>query len=105
MHSPLAWLRQPCREGSRESAVSPLLELRQPRGETRFLAAGVIRVQHAGFCGFVEGGADGAQGGGSLLFLARGGQSEKCFLQRFEAGLDALIVEMPARGAAHAVLG
>src|SRR5436190_7585723 len=97
--------RRPARKPFWANALACLFELGQPQCKTRFLAAGVIRVQHAGFCGFVESRADGAQGGGSLYFLTRRGQSEKCLLQRFEAGLDALIVEMSAFAAAHAVLG
>jgi len=77
----------------------------QPQGEPGFLSARVVRVQHAGLGRLVESGGDRAQGGGRLAFLPRCDQSKVVFLQRFEARLEALIVQVPGRAAAHAAFG
>ena len=78
---------------------------REAQCESRFFAAGIIGVQHTGFGRLVEGRSDRAQGRRGFVFLSRRHQREKFFLQRLEARLDALIVEMPVGAVAHAVFG
>ena len=62
-------------------------------------------MQHAALGRLVEGRRDRSEGRGRLVFVPRRHQGEVCFLQRLEARLDALVVEVPARAVTQAAFG